>query len=504
MKEQLALLPGYLAAHVQLTLAALLVGIAISLPLGIALTRRPRLERPVMAVASVIQTIPSLALLAVMVPLLAALNLESIGFLPAFLGLVLYSLLPILRNTVTGIAAVDPAYLEAARGVGMTPRQQLLQVELPLAMPVIVAGIRTATVWTVGVATLSTPVGATSLGNYIFSGLQTRNYAAVFVGCVAAAVLALALDGLVRLLARGLARRRPGQVVVALGAAALLGAWPLLSLATAPPRADVVTIGSKTFTEQYILSRILAGRLEDATGIRARSAESLGSSVVFDALRSGAVDAYVDYSGTILTTVMHQEPADVPRAEVVEAVRRHLLETDGIVLVGALGFDNSYALALKRARADELSIRTISDLARVGAQLSIGADYEFFARPEWKAIEARYGLTPSARRSMDSSLMYQAIETGDVDVISAFSSDGRIAAHDLVVLEDDKGAIPPYDAIILASARLAERRPEAIEALRALSGTIDGPTMRAMNLAVDRDHESPESVARRFLASLRR
>ena len=186
MSEQLALLPEYLTSHLQLTLLALLCSTAISLPLGVAITRVRWLETPVLALAGIIQTIPSLALLAIMVPLLASLQLQSIGFLPAFVGLTLYGVLPILRNTVTGIAGVNPAQREAARAVGMTEAQQLRRVELPLALPVIIAGLRTATVWTVGIATLSTPVGATSLGNYIFSGLQTRNYAAVLVGCVAA------------------------------------------------------------------------------------------------------------------------------------------------------------------------------------------------------------------------------------------------------------------------------------------------------------------------------
>jgi osmoprotectant transport system permease protein len=504
VKEQLALLPEYLAAHLQLTLAALFVGLAISVPLGILVTRVRWLEQPVMGVASVIQTIPSLALLAVMVPLLAAAHLHSIGFLPAFLGLVLYSLLPILRNTVTGIAGVDPAFIEAARGVGMTPRQQLVRVELPLAMPVIIAGVRTSTVLTVGVATLSTPVGATSLGNYIFSGLQTRNFDAVFVGCVAAAGLALTLDGLVRLLAAGVATRRRGTLAVALGALALLVAWPIATLVQTVRRPDQITIGSKTFTEQYVLSKILEARLAQRTSLRSTTAQSLGSSVVYDALGSGEIDAYVDYSGTIWTTVMHRRAASIERSELLEEVRSYLRDAHGIVLVGALGFENTYALALRRKRAEELALTTVSDLARVAPRLSLGGDYEFFGRPEWKALESTYGLAPGSRRTMDASLMYQAIATGDVDVISAFSTDGRIAAMDLLVLEDDKGAIPPYDAIILASARLAERHPEAIEALRGLVGTIDNAAMRAMNLAVDAKHESPDAVARRFLAGLPR
>ena len=171
MIAQLALLPGYLTAHLQLTLVALLVATVFSVPAGVAITRRPRLAQPLLALASVIQTIPGLALLAIMVPLLAALALPSIGFLPAVAGLTLYGILPILRNTATGLGMIDTALIEAARGVGMTSRQQLWLVELPVALPVIIAGIRTATVWTVGMATLATPVGATSLGNYIFSGL---------------------------------------------------------------------------------------------------------------------------------------------------------------------------------------------------------------------------------------------------------------------------------------------------------------------------------------------
>ena len=171
------------------------------------------------------------------------------------------------------------------------------------------------------------------------------------------------------------------------------------------------------------------------------------------------------------------------------------------MLVGALGFENAYALAMRRSRADELATKTVSDLARVAPKLTMGGDYEFFGRPEWRSLEETYGLRPSSKRSMDSSLMYQAVASGEVDVISAFSTDGRISALDLVVLRDDEGAIPPYDAIVLASANLAARHPEALEALRELTGAIDAAAMRAMNMAVDRDQESPEVVARRFLAS---
>ena len=247
MSEQLALLPNRLTAHVQLTLLALFFSTAFSLPVGIMITRVRWLQQPVLGIAGVIQTIPSLALLAILVVLL-----QSFGFLPAIIALTAYGVLPVLVNTVTGITGVDAALKEAARGVGMTPLQQLRRVELPLAMPVIVAGIRTSTVLIVGIATLSTPVGATSLGNYIFEGLQTRNNAAVLVGCVAAALLALSLDGLVRALEASIRNRRRLGVTISL---TLLGALYGYTGVTLASRflwtgAEPITIGSKTFTEQ--------------------------------------------------------------------------------------------------------------------------------------------------------------------------------------------------------------------------------------------------------------
>lgn len=504
MSDQLALLPGYLTAHLQLTLFALLTGTVISVPMGIVITRAREFERPVLAVASVIQTIPSLALLAVMVPALAALGLPSIGFLPAFIGLALYSVLPILRNTVTGLGGLDPAMTEAARGVGMTPSQQLWRVELPLALPVILAGLRTATVWTVGIATLSTPVGASSLGNYIFSGLQTRNLTAVLMGCVASAALALVLDGLVRGLGVALMRRRRGPLVAVVAALVTLYAYAGTTfghgLRGAAP--DHVVVGAKTFTEQYILGGVLSGRIETMTGSPVQVVASLGSTVAFDALLTGDIDVYVDYSGTIWATIMQRAFVSVDREAVMRDVSRFLREQHDVTLVGALGFENTYALAMRRTQAEALRVRAIGDLAPHAGRLAIGGDFEFFARPEWRALRDAYGLAFADERTMESSLMYQAVASQQVDVISAFSTDGRIAALDLVVLEDDRGAIPPYDAVILAGARLARERPDVMAALRSLTGAIDAGEMRRMNLAVDEGGATPLSVATDFLRAL--
>jgi osmoprotectant transport system permease protein len=497
----LALLPDYLTGHLQLTLLALAAAVFISVPLGIVASRVPRLEGLVLGVAGVIQTIPSLALLAIMVPLLATLNLPSIGFLPAIIGLTLYGLLPILRNTVTGLHEVPAELTEAARGVGMTPAQQLRRVELPLAMPVIVGGIRTATVWTVGIATLSTPVGATSLGNYIFGGLQTRNFASVLLGSVAAAGLALLLDGLVAAVERGVRDRRRSLLAIAFGIIAALyvfaGTTLILPLLASGPRPIVVA--AKPFTEQYILGGILADQITDETGLPTERLSSIGSMVAYEALLDGSVDTYVDYSGTLWLALLKRKDSPASRQVALDAIAAWLGEHTSAVYLGPLGFQNNYALAMRRSEAERLGVTTISDLVSYAPDLKLGGDLEFFSRAEWPALEKTYGIRFAQTRPMDPSLMYQAVAHGGVDVITAYTTDGRIGALDLLLLDDDRRAIPPYDAILLASGRLAREHADVIVALRAMVGSISETEMREMNHEVDALGRQPTDVAADFL-----
>lgn len=498
------LLPEYLGWHVLLSVSALLLGLLISLPLAVAASRSPRLRWPVLALASLIQTIPSLALLALFYPLLLALSalsqatlgkgFSALGFLPSLLALTLYSVLPILRNGVAGITGVDPAIAEAADGVGMTGRQKLMQVELPLAAPVIMAGIRTAAVWTIGAATLSTPVGQTSLGNYIFAGLQTENWVFVLFGCAASAVLALAADQLLGLVETGLRTRRRGLVVTGL-AALLIGATGALLPLASFGRPAAYVVGAKNFSEQYILAELMADRLEHA-GARVNRKEDLGSAVAYRALAAGEVDAYVDYSGTLWTNVLGR--TDNPgRAAVLARLTAELKKKDGVIVLGSLGFENAYAFAMRADRAKALGVTSLDDLAREAPKLTLGSDLEFLSRPEWKAVDRAYGFAFKAERSFQPTFMYRALGSGEADVISAFSSDGRIAADRLMVLSDPKGAIPPYDAVILVSPRRAGDR-RLLETLRPLVGAISVEAMRAANYSVDRDEGkvTPAQAAR--------
>ncbi|MFZ5720857.1 MAG: ABC transporter permease/substrate-binding protein [Pseudomonadota bacterium] len=487
-------LPDYLAWHVLLSGSALALGLLISLPLAVAASRSPRLRWPVLAFASLIQTIPSLALLALFYPLLLALSAASaavfgqgfsaLGFLPSLLALTLYSILPILRNGVAGVTGVDPAIAQAADGVGMTPRQKLVQVELPLAAPVIMAGVRTAAVWTIGAATLSTPVGQTSLGNYIFAGLQTENWVFVLFGCAASAGLAMAADQLLGLVERGLAARRRGLVAAGFGGLVLGAAAALAPFAAAGQGQAAYVVGAKNFSEQYILAQLIAGRLEGA-GAETAVRENLGSAVAYRALAAGEIDVYVDYSGTLWTNVLGR--TDNPgRQAVLDQLTAELARRDGVKVLGSLGFENAYAFVMRPDRAKALGVATLSDLARVSPRLTLGSDLEFLSRPEWKAVDAAYGFSFRTRRSYQPTFMYRALAGGDADVISAFSSDGRIAADGLVVLADPKGAIPPYDAVILVSPeRAGDRR--LLRALEPLVGAVTVEAMRAANYSVDRD-----------------
>jgi osmoprotectant transport system permease protein len=498
--EALARLPDYLGSHVLVSVTALALGLALSFPLALAALSRPGVRALLLAATSIVQTVPGLALLALFYPLLLGvaafservlgLGFSALGFLPAVLALALYSMLPVVRNTITGILGVDRAAKQAAIGVGMTEGQSLRMVELPLALPVIMAGVRTAAVWVIGTATLSTPIGQTSLGNYIFAGLQTQNWVFVLFGCVAAAALALLVDQLLALIERGYAKR--SRVRMAAGATGLLLMLAAALLPFVMHAGGGYVVGAKSFSEQYILAALIEDRLH-AKGLAAARRDGLGSAVIAGALAADDIDVYVDYTGTIWANQMRR--SDVPpRAEVLRQVGSWLKAQRGILMLGGLGFENAYALAMKRELALKLGIRSIADLAAHAPDLSIAADFEFFSRPEWKAIREAYGLAFDRERQMQAEFMYQAAAADEVDVISAYTSDGRIAQFDLVVLDDPKQAIPPYDAIVLVSPRRADDKA-FLDALRPLVGAIDVKTMREANLRASTG-TTPEAAAR--------
>ena len=503
VSEALARLPDYLGSHIEVSVTALAIGLAISFPLALLSRTRPALRTTLLGAASVIQTIPGLALLTLFYPMLLALaalsqsafgvSFSALGFLPAVLALALYSMLPVLRNTVTGLAGVNPDLHDAATALGLTPRQTLWHVDLPTAMPMIMAGIRIAAVWVIGTATLSTPIGQASLGNYIFAGLQTQTWVFVLFGCRAAAALALVVDFLLGTMERAVATHRRGLMAAAgagLVLVALAGVLPSLGRSQSG-----YVIGAKPFAEQYVLASLIGQRLQ-ANGLPSSQRPGLGSSVAFDALSANDIDAYVEYSGTLWANQMRRTETK-PRREVLAAVGDWLKRERNITMLGGLGFENAYALVMSKKRADALGIHSIADLAGHAGQLSIAGDYEFFSRPDWRALRDAYGLSFREQRTMQAEFMYPALADGQVDVISGYSSDGQIAKYGLVTLDDPKQALPPYDAILL----LAPKRTNdtaMIAALRPMIDAIPVETMREANLraASGGSEGAPEQVAK--------
>jgi osmoprotectant transport system permease protein len=498
--EAVQALPPLLRGHIALSGAALALAALVGLPLALLASRSAWLRTPLLGLVNVIQTIPALALLALFYPLLVLLRaatgmaIAPLGFLPALIALTLYALLPMLRNTIAAMDGTSPVLREAAEALGMGFTQRLRLVELPLAAPVILAGLRTAATWVIGTATLATTIGQPSLGNLIFAGLQTENWAAVLVGCCAAAALALAVDGALALVASGLARRARWRVIAGLAALAIGLVLALVPGGNAASQGRVVVIGAKNFSEQYILASLIEARLHRA-GIATARRDDLGSAVAYRALAAGDIDVYVDYTGTLWTNVLARKDNPPPAAMRAE-LGRELARRDQVLLLGALGFENAYALAMRRSEAAQKHVVSIADLSREAPQLTLASDLEFLSRPEWRAVAAAYGLHFAASRAYNPTFMYRALADGSADVMSAFSSDGRIAALDLVTLADPAHALPNYDAVLLLSPRLAADA-KAVAALRPLIGAIPLDRMRRANYMVDRDADkrSPAEAA---------
>lgn len=493
MIDQLSLLPGYLVGHLKLSLTALFFGVLISVPLGIFASKFKNVERVSLGISGIIQTIPTLALLAMMVPLLGAFKLPSIGYIPALIALVLYSIMPILRNTVVGLRQVDPALIEAAKGVGMTKRQRLIRVELPIATPMIIAGIRTSTIWTVGAATLSTAVGAGSLGNYIFIGLQTRNNLSIMIGCISAALLSLILDLIIRALAYSVKTNRRSVVSVIMSLFAVFYGYLLVEAVNDYMKKDKVIIGAKAFTEQYILSEVMRNKIKHETGQVVEVHSSLASLMAFDALKTSDIDLYVEYSGTVWTYLMHQPSLPKDENDMSDQIEQ-FLKSQGICSLGPLGFDNKYVLAIPKKKAEALGINKISDLKRFH-NLTIGGDYEIFGRPEWMRIKEAYSLHEAKELTLEHALLFKAANEHSVDVVVAYSTDGHIDASDLKILSDDKQVGLSYKALLLANMNFIKRSPAVIKSLQGILNAIDEDKMRNLNLLVDQKGLSPAQAA---------
>ena len=491
-----------LGQHVLLVAASTLVAIAVGVPLGILAARRPRLSAPLVALANLVQTVPSLAMFGFLLPLPLV---GGVGPRTAIVVLILYGLLPIVRTTIAGLQGIDKSVREAGVAMGMTPRQLLRQVELPLALPSIVAGIRVAGVVGVGSATIAAAIGAGGLGEYIYRGLSMVDSTVILAGAIPAAVLALVVDGALLWVERRLVgrHRRRAPRALAAAAAAIVAIVLLWGGVLATSSGAAIVVGSKNFTEQVILGEIVAQTIERQTGLSVDRRLNLGGTLICErALAGGDIDVYVEYTGTALTAVFHQPLVSDSRA-VLDAVRQAYGRT-GRAVLEPLGFNNTFTILVRGRDARELGLRTIEDAAKQAPRWRAGFGYEFLERPDgYAGLAKTYGLRfAAAPRIMDLTLTYRALAAAQVDLIAGDATAGLIQALDLFPLEDNRRYFPPYDAVPVARSDTLLRYPQLRRALESLGGRITAEEMRKMNHAADAERKDAAAIAADFVARI--
>ncbi|PAE20853.1 glycine/betaine ABC transporter permease [Bacillus sp. 7504-2] len=474
----------------ELSFIALFFAVAIAIPLGIFLTRRQKVAEGIIGFASVIQTIPSLALLGILIPLF------GIGRVPALIALVAYALLPILRNTYTGIKEVEPALIEAARAMGMNSRKRLIRVELPLAMPVMMAGIRTAMVLIVGTATLAALIGAGGLGDIILLGIDRNNANLLLLGAIPAALLAILFDFLLKKFEH-LSYKKALISVGTLGLLAIfMFAAPLIG-----KEEQKIVIAGKLGSEPEILINMYKLLIEEETDLQVELKPGLGkTSFLFNALKSGDIDIYPEFTGTAISEFLKETAVSNESEEVYQQAKNGMLEKYQMLMLEPMQYNNTYALAVTEKFADQFGLEAISDLRGIEEHINAGFTLEFSDREDgYVGIQSLYGIQFPNLVTMEPKLRYVAIESGEINLIDAYSTDSELQQYKLTVLEDDLLLFPPYQGAPLLREETARQFPEMVDALNQLAGMISDDEMREMNYQVNVEGESPRKVAELFL-----
>ncbi|WP_080874545.1 ABC transporter permease/substrate-binding protein [Oceanobacillus timonensis] len=479
--------------HLQISLISLGIAILIAVPIGIMLTRYPRVAEPIIGTSAVLQTIPSLAVLAFLIPFL------GIGIQPAVVALILYGLLPILRNTYTGIAEVDPALQEAARGMGMNTRKQLMKVDLPIAMPVIMAGIRTSMVLIVGTTTIAALIGAGGLGDIILLGLDRGgDIPLVLLGAIPAALLAIILDFILRLFEKLSKNYGIKAFTAMLIVVVLVATIPFMIPSN--QKGDIVIAG-KLGAEPEIIMNLYKILIEEESDITVDLEPNLGKTdMVFNALQQGSIDIYPEFTGTVIVSMLDEQAESNEAEEVYAQARDGIKEAYNLELLEPMLFNNTYTVAVTEEFAEENNLRDISDLKTIEDQVTAGFTLEFNDRYDgYVGMKDLYNLDFNEVNTMDPGLRQEAISSGEVDVIDAYGTDSYMVELGLVSLGDSENLFPPYQGAPLMREDTLEQYPELEDILNQLSGQITDEEMQEMNYQVDYEDASAEDVARDYL-----
>lgn len=477
--------------HLQISLMALLLAMVIAIPVAIFLTKYKKTAEIVLQVTGVLQTIPSLAILGLLIPFI------GIGTLPAIITLVVYGLFPIVQNTITAFWELDPSLEEAATAFGMTRLEKLRKYQLALALPVMMSGIRTAAVMIVGTATLAALIGAGGLGSFILLGIDRNDSALILIGAISSAILAVVMSVVLKFLE---AKRLKtilwtfGVLLMAVGSSFV---QPMLK----QMMADKVVIAGKLGAEPDILINMYKLLIEQDSDVMVELKPNFGKTVfLYEALKSGSIDLYPEFTGTITTSLLRDKPAVSNDEETVyQQARDGIYEQDRLVYLSPMKYQNTYALATTKEFAQSHQLKTISDLAHYVGDAKAGFTLEFNDREDGnKGLQNVYQLHLNVQ-TLEPALRYQAIVQGQVDVVDVYSTDSQLITYELQTLEDDQHLFPPYQGAPLLREEVLKKHPELERILNQLSGKINAQEMAMMNYKVDVEGQTAEHVAKAYL-----
>lgn len=495
--------------HIELTFIAVGLSILIGVPIGILISYVKKLDKPILGLSSVIQAVPSMALLGFMIPFV------GIGTIPAIIVVILYSLLPIIKNTYTGINGISETVIESAKGIGLTKSQILFKIQIPQTLPVIMAGIRISAVSAVGLMTMSAFIGGGGLGYLIFSGIRTVNNYQILAGAIPACILALIVDyffGLIEKLVTPVSiqmkdssreevlKKRKIQKVILVIILLIIGLVFLSQVKFSDGNEKTITVSGKDFTEQNILCEMVSDYIEANTNITVNRKCNLGGAqVVFSAIQRGDIDLYVDYLGTDYTDILKYSPiSDVDK--VYQTVKSEFDSKYNLAVLKQMNFNNTYALAVQSDTALKYNLKTISDIVPYSRELKISPTLEFVNREDGLAgLNKAYGLNFADVIAIDGSPRYTALMNDNSQVIDAFTTDGLLRKFGLVVLEDDKNFFPPYYAVPVVRNEVLEEYPELEGLMNEIGEYLTNDSVQELNYEVDEVGKNPETVANEFL-----
>ncbi|MBU3142580.1 ABC transporter permease subunit [Clostridium sp. CF012] len=498
-----------LMQHIQLTIFSILMSVIIAIPLAILIVRFRKFAAPVIGFTNIVQSIPSLALLGFLIPVV------GIGSKPAIIMVVMYSLLPIVKNTYTGLTNISPALIEASDGMGLTQTQVLLKVRFPLAMPIIMSGVRVSSVTAVGLMTIAAFIGAGGLGYLVFSGVSTVNNNMILAGAIPACLLAVILDFILGkveniVVPEGIRTttkvRKTNKLFknkkFKIGASVLALILIISSVALSFNKSkNTIVIGSKNYNEQIILGNMVASLIENKTKYKVERKFNLGgTAVIFNAMKSKNLDCYVEYTGTALITIL-KKPSMSDPAKVYDIVKSDFAKNYGIEFMKPIGFNNAYIIAVNKELAKKNNLKTVSDLAKISPTLNAGFTMEFTNRSDgYPGLQKKYNLNFKSVKGIDGGLRYTALDKNETQVLDANSTDGLLQKFDLSLLKDDKNFFPPYNPVPIVRADSLKKFPELKGLLLQLEGKVSDEEMQKLNLKAD-NGEDPKTVAEDFLRS---